>query len=118
MKKKHSSMLAAMGMAACFTLGLQGTANAASTGHASVSGDVSIMAWPTGCSNGKYGEGWEAQCRNSNGGHYKATVTCSPDSGGKAIVRYPSVWKSKGLSIVHCPPLTFVVGGGIITKAS
>lgn len=83
MKKRYSSLLAATGMVAFSILGFQSAAHA---------------AWPTGCSNGKYEEGWEASCRNSNGGRYKATVTCIPDGGGKPIVRYPSVWKSRARS--------------------
>ncbi len=118
MKKQHSSLLAAVGMAACFALGIQGTANATSVGYASASVDAATRAWPTGCSNSRWDEGWQAHCRNSNGGHYKATVTCVPDGGGQGIVRYPSVWKSTGVSHVACPPLTFAVSGGIITKAS
>ncbi|WP_329337195.1 hypothetical protein OG252_17885 [Streptomyces sp. NBC_01352] len=106
MKKLHSTLFAAMGMAACFTLGTQGAANAAPAG------------WPTGCSYGKFDNGWEARCTNSNGGSYKATVTCQPLDGGALIVRDATVWKTSGISYVFCPPMSFVKGGGIITKST
>ncbi|WP_159394807.1 hypothetical protein [Streptomyces sp. H-KF8] len=106
MKKSYSTLLAAMGIAACFTLGLQGTANAAPT------------AWPTGCSNGKFDNGWEARCSNSNGGSYKATVLCKPFDGGDLVVRDAGVWKTSGISYVSCPPLTGVNSGGIITRST
>ncbi|BBC32481.1 hypothetical protein SGFS_037750 [Streptomyces graminofaciens] len=118
MKKKYSKVLTATGMAACFILGLQGSANAARAEDTSASTEMSITAWPTGCSNGKYEDGWAAKCTDSNGGRYRATVTCKPDGGGPLIVRYPAVWKSKGLSIVYCPPLTLNISGGIITKST
>ncbi|NWF29228.1 hypothetical protein HW130_23730 [Streptomyces sp. PKU-EA00015] len=118
MKKLCSTLQVTMGIAACFTIGLQGTANAAPAEYVPASNDVSIMAHPTSCSNGQNQNGWEAHCRNSNGGSYKATVTCRPRAGGDLVIRDATVWKSSGLSIVFCPPLTAVVYGGIITKST
>jgi hypothetical protein len=62
--------------------------------------------------------GWQAACDKSNGGHYKATVTCLPWDGGKAIVRDSAGWKSSGPSFAFCPPSSDVKSGGILTKAS
>ncbi|GAB2901974.1 hypothetical protein GCM10027074_78600 [Streptomyces deserti] len=108
MKKMNSALLAAVGMAACFTLGVQGTANAAT---------VSPTAHPTGCTSGKHDNGWSAKCSKSNGGHYKASVTCFPFDGGDRVVRWASHWRSSGTSYVSCPPLTQVESGGFVTKA-
>ncbi|MFI6703773.1 hypothetical protein ACIBJC_33375 [Streptomyces sp. NPDC050509] len=112
MKKNRSTIrLTVIGMTACLTLGLQGAANAAPT-----SGDVSIKAHPTGCSNGVHEQGWSAICSKNNGGQYRASVRCLPFDGGRIVERDATVWKSSGLSIVYCPPLTTVVSGGFWTK--
>jgi hypothetical protein len=110
MKKVCATLFAATVMAA---LGLQGSATAAPAG---------ATGWPTGCAYSKYtaggANGWQAACDKSNGGHYKATVTCLPWDGGKAIVRDSAGWKSSGPSFAFCPPSSDVKSGGIITKAS
>jgi hypothetical protein len=109
MRKSSSKLLAAAGLAACLTLGVQGAASAAPAG---------ATGWPTGCTNGKFDNGWEARCTKSNGGHYRANVTCRPEDGGPLVWREATVWKSSGISYVFCPPLTQVLSGGITTKAS
>ncbi|WP_143675741.1 MULTISPECIES: hypothetical protein [Streptomyces] len=118
MKKLSSTLLAATGMAACFTLGLAGAANAAPAEYAPASDGVSVMGAPSGCSYGGYPGGWQAECDKSNGGHYKATVTCRPWNGGGLVIRNAPVWRASGISIVYCPPSSSVVEGGIITKTS
>jgi hypothetical protein len=104
MRKLYSALLASVGMAACFTIGLPGAANAAPTG------------WPTGCSYGQYTNGYEASCARSNGGSYKATVTCRPEDGGALVVRDAGAWRTSGESRVFCPVNTYVTTGGIITR--
>jgi hypothetical protein len=103
-KKIGATLLAAAGLAA---FGLQGVATAAPAG---------ATAHPTQCSNGKYENGWSMHCRKSNGGAYRASVMCKPHNGGAVIERDATVWKTSGLSIVYCPPLTYVVGGSTWTR--
>lgn len=91
----------AVGVAACFTFGLQGTASA---------------AHPSGCSDGLYDNGWHVVCKKSNGGKYRAWVRCIPFNGGPKVERDAAIWKSKGQSIVNCPPLTYVETGGKWTR--
>ncbi|MGW0609684.1 hypothetical protein [Streptomyces sp. NPDC002788] len=123
MKKTYSTLLAATGMAACLTLGLQGTATAAPAspaGHKMASEDVSIMGWPEGCTNGKYGNGWYARCTKPNGGSFKASVTCKPYDGGAPFDRWAGHWETSagGLSVVNCPPMSNVVTGGFVTRST
>ncbi|QIJ65101.1 hypothetical protein [Streptomyces sp. JB150] len=108
--KKLKLQAAVMGVAACFSLGLQGAANAVP------GGDVSVMAHPTGCYDGLYDNGWYMSCTKSNGGQYRAWVRCIPFNGGPKVERDAAVWKSSGLSIVSCPPLTYVETGGQWTR--
>lgn len=110
MKKLCATLFAATVIAA---LGFQGAATAA---------PVSATGWPTGCTNyrapvGGTG-GWTAKCSNSNGGHYKATVICTPWGGGPLVYHDAAGWNSSGYSVAFCPPNTSVKSGGIITKAS
>ncbi|MEV8413124.1 hypothetical protein AB0P45_05830 [Streptomyces niveus] len=105
MKKVTAVLFAASVLA---SVGLQGMATAAPTG---------ATAWPTGCSNQRYNEGWTATCSNSNGGSYKATVTCAPYNGGPDVVRDNPNWIKSGRSIVFCPPATTVQFGGIWTRS-
>ncbi|MYS89851.1 MULTISPECIES: hypothetical protein [Streptomyces] len=115
MKKLSAALFAAAAMTA---FGLQSTATAAEAGS---QGNVSVKGWPTGCTNGKYAKGlggytalgWQAQCKKSNGGHYKATIICRPFDGGDDIYRDAPVWKSSGKSIVFCPEASIRVEGGI-----
>lgn len=101
---------AVMGVAACFSLGLQGTA------HAVSSGEASVTAHPTGCSNGAASNGWYVICSKSNGGQYRAWVRCLALSGGPKVERDATVWKSSGHSIVSCPPHTMAETGGMWTR--
>ncbi|MFJ9588678.1 hypothetical protein [Streptomyces acidicola] len=114
MKKLSVTLFAATAIA---TLGLSGTAMAAS------SGDVSTMGWPTGCTNGKFDgplgakDGWQATCSNSNGGRYKALIICTPILGGNKITLEAPVWTTSGKSIVYCPPYTVRSSGGIMERS-
>lgn len=103
--KKLCTILFAATMTAA--LGFPGTAAAAATG------------WPTGCSNSRFadGNGWQAHCRSSNGGHYKATAICKPLDGGPLITRDAGAWQTSQVSYAFCPPMTFVTSGGIIERS-
>jgi hypothetical protein len=101
MKKLCATLVAAMVMA---VVGLQGAATAAPT------------AWPTGCSNERYDNGWMAHCKHVNGGHFKASVTCVPWNGGPLVTR-DAGWSSGNPSYVFCPPQTSVKSGGIWTRS-
>jgi hypothetical protein len=104
MKKVCAILFAAVAMA---TLGLQGTASATTAG------------WPTGCSYGKYDiDGAWAECSKSNGGVYRAVVICKPLDGGLNINKEASVWKTSGVSLVFCPPMSVYQVAGITSKAS
>ncbi|GGV77019.1 hypothetical protein GCM10010294_44030 [Streptomyces griseoloalbus] len=110
MTKLRTLQAATVGMVACFSLGLQGAANAVSAG------DTSATAHPSGCSNGLYENGWHVICSKSNGGQYRAWVRCLPLNGGPKVERDAATWKSSGMSIVSCPPLTQVDTGGMWTR--
>ncbi|MDQ0958743.1 hypothetical protein QFZ66_002621 [Streptomyces sp. B4I13] len=101
---------AAMGVAACFSLGLQGTANAGPAG------DLSVKAHPSRCTDGTWDNGWYVVCGKSNGGKYRAWVRCLALAGGPDVERDAVVWKSSGQSIVSCPPFTQVKTGGMWTQ--
>lgn len=109
MKSWRKLQVATLAIAACLSIGLQGSANASSPG------DTAIMAHPTGCSNGVYTNGWVAKCKHSNGGKYRAWVRCLPLGGGPMVERDAPRWISSGPSKVFCPPLTEVENGGIWT---
>jgi hypothetical protein len=119
MKKLSAALFAAV---AITTFGLRTTATAAEAG---TQGNVSVKGWPTGCANGKYqakfegytAMGWYAECKKSNGGHYKATIICRPYDGGDDIYRDASAWKSSGKSIVFCPESSIRLEGGIIERS-
>ncbi|UUU25332.1 hypothetical protein [Streptomyces sp. DSM 40750] len=106
MKKTCAMLFAAIAMA---TLGLQGTANAAST------------AWPTGCEYRKYfgdDAASEAWCDRSNGGSYKAAVICTPLDGGNDVHHEATAWKRSGISYAFCPPRTRYKSAGIVTRST
>ncbi|AVH57398.1 MULTISPECIES: hypothetical protein [Streptomyces] len=115
--KKHLAVLISGGALAVSVLGLQGEAMAAST-----VGDISVKAHPSGCTYSKYNpdghQGAIANCSKSNGGHYKAIVVCKRYLDGSKVTRESATWKSSGDSIVWCPPETFSVSAGVMTKAS
>lgn len=104
MKKVYSAVLAGAAMA---FLGLQGVATAAPTG------------WPEGCYSFRspLGGGWVAQCDNSNGGHYKATVTCERWGGGPDVTHDAVAWTSSGPSFAACPPNTSVKSGSFWSRS-
>ncbi|MFF1498272.1 hypothetical protein [Streptomyces sp. NPDC058304] len=104
--RKLSRGLAAAAMAAA-ALGFHGTATAATSGEATVSG------WPTGCSYGEFDNGSYATCKNSHGGSYRATVICWPYAGGPLVVHDATAWKTSGLSYAFCPPMTKYSSAGI-----
>jgi hypothetical protein len=79
--------------------------------------DVSVMGWPTGCGNGKYDNGWSAECSKSNGGSYSASAICRPYDGGPLVFR-DAAWRTSGVSYVFCPPLTQIQSGGINLKST
>lgn len=121
MKRMFYTLLATLAMAASVVVGVHGTASAAplpATGHAAVSEDVSIQAWPTGCTYEKSENGARAKCTNANGGHYKASVNCRPWDGGAIFSRDAAVWISSGWSWVGCPSRSDYASAGIWTKAS
>jgi len=95
------------------SLGLQAPATATSITP------TLVAAHPSGCFYGPDAEnGARATCKHSNGGHYKASVTCDRwDNRGK-VVRDAVVWKSSGYSVAYCPPETSYLHAGIITKAA
>lgn len=113
MRNRWAALLVG-GVMASFTLGVQGTASAATNEAATT------LGWPTGCTYGDNGaNGAQARCTNSNGGHYKATATCQPYSGGPAIYIDAKRWSSGGeWSNAYCPPLTAFIDAGILSKAS
>ncbi|MFH9798339.1 hypothetical protein [Streptomyces virginiae] len=105
MKKLYAALLTGTAMA---FMGLQGAATAAPQG------------WPTDCVHYKspLGNGWLAQCGNSNGGHYRATATCQTWDGGDLISIESVAWKNNGdPSYASCPPHTSVKSGGISTRS-
>ncbi|MFJ7422661.1 hypothetical protein ACIQXD_29275 [Streptomyces uncialis] len=112
MKNKLTVVIAATGMA---FLGFQGAASAAP--GSTPSGDVSVMGWPTGCSDVIAGNGWSVYCRNGNGGSYKASVICGPLDGGPKVTRDAVSWVRSGWSYVSCPPLTGVISGGFWSRS-
>ena len=116
MKKSVSVLRAATGVVAFLALGLQGSAAASPSTPSPPAGERSASAHPTGCSNAKHGNGWRAICSNSNGGSYRASVLCRPLAGGAPVQRDPAVWKSSGISVVNCPPLTRVISGSFWTR--
>jgi hypothetical protein len=118
MKKLSYGLLAGMVIAGSATLGGASTANAEPRADGIRSGSASVRAWPTGCTNGKFDNGWSAKCTHSNGGSYRATVICQPYGGGDKVWRDANVWRTSGISRVFCPPLTQVLSGGIESRAS
>ncbi|WP_165985066.1 hypothetical protein [Streptomyces sp. YIM 98790] len=115
--KKMSAALFTTAVVA--VLGFPGTATAAepSTETQQNFGDISIMAHPTGCTYGKYTNGSSAECKQSNGGSYKAVVRCRT-SDNTIITREPELWRTSGISYVFCPPMTFYESSGIKTKST
>lgn len=106
--KKRLSVLIVGGVLAVSPLAFQGTASAGT-----------VRAHPTGCTAQKFlSDSVEATCSKSNGGHYKAIANCKVVVGGQEFSREAAVWKSSGLSIVHCPAGTYVISAGVMTKAS
>lgn len=103
--KKRLSLLAASGILAFSSLAFQGVASAAVKAP---------TAHPTGCSAVEvYAETVGAECKRSNGGHYKAIAVCKAVVGGQVVTREAGVWKSSGMSIVHCPPGTYLTRDGM-----
>ncbi|SEB62577.1 hypothetical protein SAMN05216483_0040 [Streptomyces sp. 2131.1] len=108
-RKTGSALIAA---AALSVLGLQGSANASEAG---------ATAWPTGCSYGRYtgdSDASYAECKNANGGSFRAVVVCRDMETAALITRTSTAWKKSGISYAFCPPHTLYQSAGIETKAS
>ncbi|MBA0049732.1 hypothetical protein E0L36_02075 [Streptomyces sp. AJS327] len=114
--RKHWSVLLAGGVLAGSALGLPGTAVAAT---ATSPGGPTVTGWPTGCEYEKHRHGARARCAKSNGGHYRANVTCARMDGGGTVYREAVKWVSGGeWSAVFCPPMTQYLSAGITTKST
>ncbi|MEU6307977.1 hypothetical protein [Streptomyces chartreusis] len=59
-----------------------------------------------------------AKCKNSNGGHYKASANCTRLDGGGIVVVDAPRWRTSGWSQVHCPTLTQFKSAAFITKST
>src|SRR5262245_59662885 len=108
MKKRLSMALAGAALIPCLAVATQQSANASTRGC------------PTGCDYGtSIGNGSDAQCAHSNGGHYRAIARCTPYAGGPVITVEPAKWQvSPNVSYAFCPPNTFVTGAGIDTRST
>lgn len=119
--KKIYSLLAVVALALGMAFGIQGGASAepaAPVAREAAAADVSIQAWPTGCSHEAFaGEGWRAKCNRSNGGSWHAVVVCLPSDGGEEFQRF-GPWRYSGWSTVYCPVLTYAINGYIIQRSS
>ena len=121
MKRQRSIAFASLVLAAGSVIGTQSafaSTDTASRVTTAASSDVGITGWPTGCIYGLFWNGADAECRNGNGGHYRAIVRCDPWDHGPVFYRAAPKWVGSGRSAVFCPPQSDAISAGIETRAN